>query len=354
VYAVNHATDLQVDQLRIARAIPSFVVEGPAGTGKTTMALQKARELVSQNKKVALICYSKGLSKFLQKQVSGWQGPLRPEFVGTFHQLVDFWDGKTPQTITQDWWEDGAAEEMMKQLGQRNNLQLFDAVVIDEGQDFRDSWWDVIYGSFRTEITYNNELTGSNLFVFGDSQQSIFGRSRYKEIALPRLTLDVNMRNTEAIGEVVDILTDIEVKTLGPLGPPIQHVPTNYESAITEGEVVLQELLDEGWQPGDIAFLTTGSRHKEFHKNIIERNVNEYWDRYFNGEEVFYSTVQLFKGLERPVVVLAINGWKRDDLIDEFFYVGISRARDLLVIVGEIPAHINEKIHRHIQPYREI
>ncbi len=353
-YAVNAATHEHADLLRIARAIPSYVVEGPAGTGKTTMALQKAHELVSANKKVALICYSKGLSKYLQREVSKWQGVNRPTFTGTFHQMVDFWGGKTPEIPNQDWWEEGAVEEMRSRLGKRNNLELFDAIVIDEGQDFRDSWWEVIHSSFRTEFASTSESDSANLYIFGDSQQSIFGHSHYKQLPHPRLTLDVNLRNTEAIAEVVDLLTDIEVQKLGPIGPPIQHLPADGVNVVEKAEAVVTELLQEGWEPGNIALLTTGSRHVENHKTYFDAGeVDVYWKRYFDSEEVFYSTVQLFKGLERPVVVLAINGWKREDLIEEFFYVGLSRARDLLIIVGEIPRQILEKIEKFIVPYEK-
>lgn len=351
-YAVNAATREQADLLRIARSIPSFVVEGPAGTGKTTMALQKARELVEQNKKVALICYSKGLSKFLQREVSKWQGSNRPIFIGTFHQLVDFWDGRTPETLDDSWWEEGAAEEMLRRLGTRTNLELFDAVVIDEGQDFRDLWWDVIYASFRTELTSQVEANSANLFIFGDSQQSIFGPSQYQDIPFPRLTLDVNLRNTEAIAKVVDELTDIEIQALGPIGPPIQHLPTSSDAAMLKAEEVIENLLGVGWAPGDLTFLTTGSRHRDFHKKYFDEGlIDAYWDRYFDGKEVFYSTVQMFKGLERPVVVLVMNGWNREDLMEEFFYVGLSRARDLLIIVGEIPEKIHSRVAKFLEPY---
>jgi ATP-dependent exoDNAse (exonuclease V) alpha subunit len=48
-----------------------------------------------------------------------------------------------------------------------------------------------------------------------------------------------------------------------------------------------------------------------------------------------------FKGLERPVVVLAIDGFHKDTEKDDVLYVGISRARDKLVVVA-IPEVIYE------------
>ena len=50
-----------------------------------------------------------------------------------------------------------------------------------------------------------------------------------------------------------------------------------------------------------------------------------------DADEVFYTTVQSFKGLERPVVVLAVNGFNFDAVEREILHVGMSRARSLLV-----------------------
>ncbi len=40
-----------------------------------------------------------------------------------------------------------------------------------------------------------------------------------------------------------------------------------------------------------------------------------------------------FKGLERSVVVLAVNGFKDVERAKEMLYVGLSRARTLLLVV---------------------
>ena len=42
-----------------------------------------------------------------------------------------------------------------------------------------------------------------------------------------------------------------------------------------------------------------------------------------------------FKGLERSVVILCVNGFKDMGRAAEMLYVGFSRARSLLVVVGD-------------------
>ena len=51
---------------------------------------------------------------------------------------------------------------------------------------------------------------------------------------------------------------------------------------------------------------------------------------------MFYGHVLGFKGLERQVVVLAVDGFREPDRAKEMLYVGLSRARTQLVVVGDL------------------
>ena len=63
-----------------------------------------------------------------------------------------------------------------------------------------------------------------------------------------------------------------------------------------------------------------------------------YWDEFFRADDVFYGHVLGFKGLERQVVVLAVNGFKDPGRAREMLYVGLSRARTQLVVCGDLEA----------------
>jgi len=80
----------------------------------------------------------------------------------------------------------------------------------------------------------------------------------------------------------------------------------------------------------------TGTRHP-FQKEILDyHGWDGYWDAFFVGEDVFYGHVLGFKGLERPVVVLAVNGLRDQSRGREYLYVGLSRARSCLVLCGDL------------------
>ena len=80
--------------------------------------------------------------------------------------------------------------------------------------------------------------------------------------------------------------------------------------------------------------MTTGSRHPEQKARQAEGN-KAYWASFWDDEQVFYGHVLGFKGLERRVVVLALNEKKAWDRSRERLYVGLSRARDELVVCGD-------------------
>ena len=61
-----------------------------------------------------------------------------------------------------------------------------------------------------------------------------------------------------------------------------------------------------------------------------------YWATFWDDEDLFYGHVLGFKGLERPAVVLAVNGFRDEARAREMLYVGLSRARDLLVVCGDL------------------
>jgi phosphoglycolate phosphatase-like HAD superfamily hydrolase len=119
-------------------------------------------------------------------------------------------------------------------------------------------------------------------------------------------------------------------------GPPVRFVQCSPDEAIHEADSQVDRLLSEGWEPGQIALLVTGRRHQLQKEMLDYHGWDGYWDAFFAGEEVFYGHVLGFKGLERPVVVLAVNGIRDMSRSREYLYVGLSRARSCLTVCGDL------------------
>ena len=56
-----------IDQIKVLQYFPSprLVIQGPAGSGKSILALQEAFKLASEGERVLLICYNKNLMQYL-------------------------------------------------------------------------------------------------------------------------------------------------------------------------------------------------------------------------------------------------------------------------------------------------
>ena len=200
-------------------------------------------------------------------------------------------------------------------------------MVIDEAQDFADDWWTAVLAVLKDEDT-------GGIYVFSDEGQRVFARFGQPPVPLVPLMLDHNLRNTKQIARTFDTLAPIRMRLMGGDGPAVRFIECATDDAMDAGDDAVEALLDEGWRPGDIALLTTGSRHLEQSQRQAEGQ-DKYWESFWDPDQVFYGHVLGFKGLERRAVVLVLNENTLGERSRERLYVGLSRARDQLVVCGD-------------------
>jgi len=161
-------------------------------------------------------------------------------------------------------------------------------------------------------------------------------------VPLVPLALAHNLRNTQQIAAASGPLAPMRMTPRGGDGVEVRFVPVDSPvEAIDAADGAAVELLDAGWKSKDIAVITTGSRHPEQVRLAGGTDQRAYWASFWDGEDVFYGHVLGCKGLERRAVVLCVNQAKVTDRSRERLYVGMSRATDLLVVVG-VPDVVRE------------
>jgi len=316
------------EQGRLLDALGAFrrlQVVGGAGTGKTWLALEQARRRARAGERVALLCYSRGLGRYLRRVTSQWPARERPAWVGLFHDLPIAW-GAEPGPDDSDYWERDLPLQLGELAARRDPEELFDTVVVDEAQDFGELWWPSLLRCLR-------DPDSGGLFVFLDEAQRVFDRDGKVPIDGPPVHLDDNLRSTRQIARLCGSLRDGVVRPRGMDGARVRTVDVPRDEAVHAADDAVDALLAEGWQPGQIALLTTGRRHP-LQVELTDGGWDDYWDGFFAGEDVFYGHVLGFKGLERSVVVLAVNGFHDEARARRLLYTGLSRARLLLVVVG--------------------
>jgi superfamily I DNA and RNA helicase len=278
--------------------------------------------------RVALICYSIGLAQWFTRMIAKAPRRERPAFVGTFEELARYL-GVTEFGGRDDieFWEERLPAQMAELAREVPDGKRFDALVIDEAQDFADGWWTPMVRCLRDE-----EKGG--LFAYSDENQRVFARFGRPPFPLVPLVLDANLRNTKQIAEVFVPLAPMRMYARGGDGPDVRFVPCEPGEALDIADDQVDPLLEEGWRPEDIMLLTTGTRHPE--QASLQESLGQegYWATFWDTDLVFYGHVLGCKGLERRVVVLAVNDSTVRERSRERLYVGLSRATDLLVVVG--------------------
>ncbi|MDT5082570.1 MAG: hypothetical protein QOJ80_7207 [Mycobacterium sp.] len=331
--AADALTEHQAVILDAVRLLNRVEVRGGAGSGKTFLAMEQARRLAQRGQRVALVCYSHGLASYLERIASSWPRRHQPAYVGEFHDLGKQWgapeapDESLRNEETVKFWEHDLPLQMAELAAQLEPGYRFDSIVVDEAQDFADAWWDPLLAALK-----DDEEGG--IYVFTDEGQRVFSRHGSPPVPLVPLILDHNLRNTRQIASAFQPLVDHPMRFLGGEGPAVTFVPCTREDALGEGDDQIELLLEQGWRPEDLALLTTGSRHPEQAERQRDGH-KAYWDSFWDTDQVFYGHVLGFKGLERRAVVLVVNDQGKFERSRERLYVGLSRARDQLVVCGD-------------------
>jgi hypothetical protein len=317
------------DQAHLLDALRSFTrlqVVGGAGTGKTWLALEQARRRAKDGDRVALLCYSRGLARYLTRVTQTWRPAERPAFVGLFHDLPVRWGAPTGSDDDSAYWESELPAHLGRLAAGRSPDELFDTVVVDEAQDFGVAWWPPLLQCLRDPLR-------GRLYVFLDEAQRVFARDGVAPLDVAPVVLDENLRSTKQIAQLCGSLRDGVTRPRGSDGAPVRVVDVPADAAIGAADDMVDTLLAEGWPAGSVALLATGRRHP-LQVELTGSGHDAYWDAFFAGDDVFYGHVLGFKGLERSAVVLAVNGFRDAARARSLLYTGMSRARSLLVVVG--------------------
>ncbi|QNN52333.1 nuclease-related domain-containing DEAD/DEAH box helicase [Nocardioides mesophilus] len=330
----DRLTEEQALILGVTRLLHRVEVRGGAGSGKTVLALAQARELSRgrgerKPQRVALLCYSIGLAEYFKRVVDNWPRKHRPAFVGTFAELGRSWGAPDGDRTDSDFWEVELPATMAELADHLEAKDRFDSIVVDEAQDFAVSWWSPLLGAL-----YDDEEGG--LYIYSDENQRIFARFGRPPVPLVPLVLDHNLRNTKQIHAAFGPLAPSRMYARGSDGPAVRFVAASADAALGVADDEVERLLDDGWRPENVMLLTTGHRHPvQIERTGPDDDQKAYWRTYWANDDVFYGHVLGCKGLERRAVVLCVNKSTPMERGRERLYVGMSRATDVLVVVGD-------------------
>ncbi|MGY3547364.1 NERD domain-containing protein [Bradyrhizobium sp. USDA 4469] len=333
-------TRQQLQVLRGFDANPRAIIEGVAGSGKTLLAIQRAKSFAAKSSPILFTCFNSELAKWVREELvdelveNG--GRIK---VANFHRLasdlckeagIEF---TVNDTDPARWWDEIAPDLLAQAAMDLYSGHPYAALVVDEAQDFSPSWWDAL------EYLCDGN---SSIWAFLDKAQSL----RRDPIDPPirnafRLSLDVNCRNTRRIVACANAATRIESQPfeMAPLGrPPKIITPTNPSAVAglvaTEVRVLVKEhRLD----PSQIAIICPASKARSPLATTTEIDgvpLIEDAAQWRQGRGLLCSTARSFKGLEADVVILADFSGLGGRFTVSDLYVALTRARSHLIIVA--------------------
>ena len=320
---LNQLTDEQSRAMRLFRRQRRFMVLGAAGTGKTVLAMARARELASDGFRTLLVCFNHPLGERLRDEMSDEKLVVAGSFQAVCKDFVERANMLPPGPIDSEWW-DVSLPETFSEAAFALNRQ-FDAIVIDEAQDFHPDWWDYL------ELSFVNAGEGI-LAVFGDSNQDIYRGEWKAPLDGDPFVLETNCRNTIEIAERTNSLLKVDQPTLGTQGvsPTFKEAETVNQFTKSLDASLRKFLAEDGLKPDQVVVLTT--RRSDVEELSGSRGGGVELGDGTRGT-VLIETVHRFKGLEADAVVLLLHDQDRDEL-RRLAYVGMSRPRALLHVIG--------------------
>lgn len=322
-------------------ASPRVHVSGVAGSGKTLLALEFATALAVKGQRVLLLCYNRHLASWLCEQVQHRPGNEHVK-VSTFHSFAfslalragvemedpgegnsEFWDAEVPMIL----------EQALDALRRRGEPEVYDAVVIDEAQDFFRDWW----------VTVESLTAGGRdgrLYAFSDLKQSLRRAPEPPPVHFDTtFDLRINCRNTSSIGRSAAALADIAFVELpgAPEGEPPRALRSRTEEEargllLREVQALMARHTLKAEQVAIIGPTTlerSGLLSAASRQDLRLTSDLAAWRR---GGGILVTTARAFKGLEADVIfIYGLSGFSglfsRTDL-----YVAWTRARHRLFL----------------------
>jgi hypothetical protein len=322
---IDELTRQQFSALRGAFELPRVAITGPAGSGKTLLAIWKLAALIEEGKKAIFVCFNTALAKSLCEK----HADLSHYIVSVDSLFWNMVSDKTGRT-QDDFYSTVLPDRIMDMTHNLRTDEFYDAIIIDEGQDF---------GEGRIIALYHllSESDATQWLYFADNNQDVYKQGTDEILGAEVIfRLYHNCRNTLLINDATNKVCNGEVMPMP--GVPNGELPhvifSRVEKMAQKAWLLINELSPDGGAVVLSPFKLENScmkGQKNAHGLVLTEDIKKLNQPGF----VFFSTIKAFKGLEARHVVL-VHADKPDlspSLAEEDLYVAFTRATARLDIV---------------------
>ncbi|WP_144721081.1 ATP-binding domain-containing protein [Agrococcus jejuensis] len=343
--SIRLATERQEHILEIVEDNDRILVLGPAGTGKTNLAIRAARRLANRDERVLVTCFNERLEGVLDATLARHDGVS----VARAHRvMLDLAGLDAPEHASDEWWNEVLPRETLAVTGADGFQPPYTALVVDEAQDLsRPLVLDVL------DSVVEGGLATSRSLIAGDfERQDIFRRSDTTAAGLARVRERIphstiarlvdNARAAPALAELVEALTGDELFRDRLRADDGRGKVVSYADEAEQQELLalaVSTLVDDGYRLDEILVLAPK-------RDSAAARATDPWLRErlapagaaaIVPNRIRWGTVHACKGLESPAVILTDVDPARPRG-EELLYVGATRATDRLFVLTVDPA----------------
>ncbi|MBZ0319096.1 MAG: NERD domain-containing protein [Anaerolineae bacterium] len=340
---VKRYTEEQFIALDAMVANPRVIYSGPAGTGKTILAIEAARRSQAGGNRVLLLCYNSLLGDYLKAETSTIQARVTAI---TLHKHllavagVKLQGERPPNAF---WVDDLPKMAIDKLLEDTTATYQYDEIIVDEAQDLlRNSYLDFL------DLSLTGGLLAGNWKFFGDfERQAIYGSQSdttlYEAIHsrlgnAPQFVLRTNCRNTPRIAALVHLLGSLEPEYTRILRPDDGAEPQILYYVDDEDQrqclfKAVQKLKQEGFANADIMVLSTKSSERSIASSHDTMKFVSLETAY--TKHIRCGSIHAFKGMESSAIIVTDVDTIRGDQAAALFYVAMTRALHRLYILAK-------------------
>ena len=364
----EQCTNIKLKNNQIIHAKPNIGhhrIKGVIGSGKTLILAYRAAALAEQNYKVLIVTYNKTLWHYIRDMVQRTPFNFDPKLIiyQHFHGfcndfLNEIGHSKPYNRDDKDYYFNNIVPFVKDALetsiqGNKYLDELkFDAILIDEGQDFKFEWYKMLcqFLKQRNELVlmcdkaqniYDRELSwiysGMEGFRgrWGELNESIRlppivvrEANRFAKMYLPAMDMYAEEKQTK--------LTETVLKWIS---------CNTTEDALNQVEGAFDYFVEQKEQhPTDIVILFPNIKLgvemvKRFKKRNIE--VNDVFDDrhkksfWMGDSRTKMSTINSFKGWELKNIILLINDRTNSKRISSLIYTAIGRTQENLIVISQ-------------------
>ena len=309
-------------------------VIGTAGSGKTQLALSAFRESIKLGRKPLYICYNRSLADHISGivprggEVSGYHqfGDRIAKLQGT---PIDF---KKPQPFLK-------MEKVLDNYVPTQD-QMFDDLIVDEGQDFKNTWSENLMRLLRSN---------SKVWWLEDPLQNIYSRDQISFENWVTIRSDANYRSPKSILYAINQILHLNpsITAASPIeGGEVELLEyTNESDLVTKTIQAIDRAVEIGFNKKLISLLTFRGRDKslftpftQIGAHTLRAPIKDAFDdagnQQFTDGEITTDSVHRFKGQSCPCVILTeIDFEELSENVKSRIFVGATRATIKLILV---------------------